>query len=131
MLLPAACLSGTAPARRPALAVGIVLALGGVALLSAGLSALLAASLLHGVAWSLAWSAMLKRPRHASNAHAGPTPAPVLAAALTAVAVLGLGIAMDRYGPVALTAVHATLAVVGLLGCLRATQASTVALSRV
>ena len=131
MLLPAACLSGAAPARRPALAVGMVLALGGAALLMAGLSALLAASLMHGVAWSLAWSAMLKRPRLAANAHAGPTPAPVLAAALTAVAVLGLGVAMDRYGPVALTAVHALLAVFGVIGCLRAYQATPVALSRV
>jgi len=106
-----------------------VLALGGTTLLTAGLSGLMAASLLHGVAWSLAWSAMLRRPAGANPN--GRALAPVLAAALTALAVLGLGVAMDHYGPAALTTVHALLAVLGVLGCLRAWQTLPVALSRV
>jgi len=129
MLVPAACLRVTVPPRRPAVAVGLVLALGGAALPAAGLSGLMAASLLHGVAWSLAWSAMLRRS--AGAIPKGRAQAPAVAAALTAAAVLALGLAIDRYGPGALVGVHALLAVFGALGCLRAWQTFPVALSRV
>jgi hypothetical protein len=60
---------------------------------------------------------MLKRPSRAVG-----SPVPVVAAALTAAAVLGLGVAIDRHGPDALIALHALLGAVAAIGCLRAWQ---------
>ena len=146
MLLPAALLRaaplhGGWRVRRLAPLAGVLLTLGGAVLLwpsLSGLSGLMAASLLHGLAWSLAWAAMLappqagpveladRLPARAQAADAGhhtrtpPMPArhtAVLWPALcTAAAVLLLGIAIDQIGPAALASVHAVLAGLGLFG---------------
>jgi hypothetical protein len=107
------------------LATGTLLAAGGGALLVwPGLAGLMAASLLQGMAWSLGWAASLHRPGTApAPASAGGTnPAPLAAAwraaALTAAAVLALGLAIDQHGPAALATVHAVLALAGGLGVL-------------
>lgn len=144
MLLPAALLQACrVPLQRPQRWVALLLALGGAALWWPGLSGLMAASLLHGLAWGVAWAAMLA-PRAvlpADAAGAGPVdavrclgggavpsaasvPAPAVLAGLvmggvallTATAVLLLGHAMTQSGPAALVAVHAALAGSGLVG---------------
>jgi len=79
-----------------------------------GLRGLMSASLLHGLAWSLAWATpMLEReaaPRRSSAATSDWA-----AAALAALAVLLLGSALARFGPPALAAMHAALAALALL----------------
>lgn len=107
------------------LAMGTLLAAGGGALLVwPGLAGLMAASLLQGMAWSLAWAASLRRPgtapapASARGTNAAPLAAAWRAAALTAAAVLALGLAIDRHGPAALATVHAVLALAGGLGVL-------------
>lgn len=122
---------------------GALLVLGGAALAWPGLSVLsglMGASLLHGLAWSVAWAAMLGPPDRTrteipTQARTGartealtetPTPrhAAVLGPALlTAAAVLLLGVAIDQRGPAALASVHAALAGLGLLGLLAALAA--------
>jgi hypothetical protein len=131
MLLPAALLRA-APlhggwlARRLAPLAGVLLVLGGAALLWPSLSGLMAASLLHGLAWSIAWAAMLA-PHQAGTGELADrsTRKPPLAArhaavlgpaVLTAAAVLLLGSAIDQRGPAALASVHAVLAGLGLFG---------------
>jgi hypothetical protein len=119
--------------RALALATGALLALGGLALAWPGLAGLMVASLLQGMAWSLAWAGGLRPsgagPATAHAAHAGQTrhaarsaDAGTLAAAawqpaaLTAAAVLALGLAIDHHGPAALVGVHVALALAGALG---------------
>lgn len=123
------------PVKRPgqtlALAAGMLLAAGGLALLAwPGLAGLMVASLLHGMAWSLAWAGSL-RSTEANPAAAAPpgharkpagarksTTAAWWPAALTTTAVLALGLAIDQHGPAALATVHAALALAGGLGVL-------------
>ncbi len=116
MLLPALALCRAPSLRWPAAAIGLLLFLGGVALWLPGASGLMAAALLHGVAWSVAWGEMLKAPR-AGNVPGAALPvrswAPWLS---TAGFVLLLGVAVDQFGPAALEAVHAALAGLGGVG---------------
>jgi hypothetical protein len=127
MLGPALVLSLRPPHpwsdRRLALATATLLVAGGLALAKPGLAGLMAASLLQGMAWSLAWAGSLRRTT-AGPAAAAPaglcngklaTPA-WQSAALTAAAVLALGLAIDHHGPAALAAVQAVLALAGGLG---------------
>lgn len=121
---------GGQPGQTLALATGTLLAAGGLALLAwPGLAGLMLASLLHGMAWSLAWAGSLHgtgaRPTPTASEHthhpAGASNAATAAwrpAALTAAAVLALGLAIDQHGPAALAAVHAALALAGGLGLL-------------
>lgn len=119
---------GGQPGQTLALATGTLLAAGGLALLAwPGLAGLMAASLLHGMAWSLAWAGSLRstRPTPIASEHtrhpAGASNAAAAAwrpAALTAAAVLALGLAIDQHGPAALATVHAALALAGGLGLL-------------
>lgn len=71
----------------------------------------LAASLLQGMAWSLAWSVPLLRPATAGAAVAPPGPFEAVQAAAL---VLALGAAMAVHGPAALLAAQAGLALLGL-----------------
>ena len=142
MVLPAALLKGCRiPLPGLQRWVALLLALGGAALWWPGLSGLMAASLLHGLAWSVAWAATLAPRVGQPGATAGVEPAgalrcagavrptvsrtalavltgPVMwcAALLTASAVLLLGQAMAQFGPAALVTVHASLAGLGLVG---------------
>jgi len=124
MLLPALAARAWAASGRPgpppavaALATAALLAAGGLALAWPGLDGLMAAGLLHGLAWGVAWSA-----RWSGSAAAGTSGVPRtgLAAAGPAAAagalVLALGAAVAAWGPAALAAVHATLALLGTLG---------------
>ena len=144
MVLPAALLQGCRiPLQGLQRWVALLLALGGAALGWPGLSGLMAASLLHGLAWSVASAATLAprvgqpgaaavvepdgalhcagagavRPTVARTALAVPA-GPVMwgAALLTASAVMLLGQAVAQFGPAALVAVHASLAGLGLVG---------------
>ena len=132
MLLPAALLHGVGqPLRRPQPCLVLLLVLGGAALLMwPGQTGLMAAAGLHGLAWGVAWSALLTpRGERTDSAGRGASPAPSCtapaglapgakwgAALLTASAVLLLGQAMAQVGPAALAAVHAALAGLGLVG---------------
>ena len=149
MLLPALLLPALQrhtgwPARCLVLLAGGLLALGGVALLWPTGSGLMAASLLHGLAWSIAWAVMLEPREAAAHPLASPDPdrppvnssgsdadpgasrqpsthrgaAMLRPALLTAVAVLLLGQSIDDSGPLALASVHAVLAALGLIGLL-------------
>jgi hypothetical protein len=116
MLLPALLLRRAASLRQPAATIGLLLALGGLAFWLPGASGLMAAALVHGVAWSVAWGEMLKTPR-AGNAPNVALPASLWAPWLaTAGFVLLLGVAVDQLGPPALAAVHAVLAGLGGAG---------------
>jgi len=103
--------------------VAVLLLAGGLALLGwPGLYGLMLAAVLHALAWSLAWAAPMVSRERAPRAAAQPARlqglAPLGAALSMAAAVLALGIAIDRFGPQALMAVHAALAVVGSAGLL-------------
>jgi hypothetical protein len=126
MLLPALCLRPwLRRVNRPALNAGLAaLLLAGALALSfwPGLNGLMVAELLHATAWSLAWATpMLERdaavlPRQPSRV--SPASATLAQASLVATAMLLLGLALDRFGPPALVAVHAGLAGLALLGLL-------------
>lgn len=123
MLVPALCLRhwlrGAGVAALRSLVAALMLA-GAVALVWwPGLVGLLAASLLHALAWSLAWAGpMLARDRLTmTQAQPGGAPAAALwRGLLTAGAVLALGLAIDGAGPAVLAAVHTGLAVLALAG---------------
>jgi hypothetical protein len=125
MLLPALLLHTGWPVRRLAQSTGVLLVIGGASLLWPTLSGLMVASLLHGLAWSVAWAAMLG-PRKG-----GASPPPSIRphttvlrpAMLTAAAVLLLGCAIDQFGPAALAGVHAVLALLGLVGLMAGLRA--------
>lgn len=115
--------------RSLALATGALLASGGLALGWPGLAGLMVASLLQGMAWSLAWAGSLRgtvagqaaasaechrtRTRACAATAATATWRPVV---MTAAAMLGLGLAIDQHGPAVLVTVHAALAIAGGLG---------------
>lgn len=117
---------------------GVVAALllaGGLALPGwPGLSGLMLAAMLHALAWSLAWGApMLSRevaPRAAAQPVRVQSMATLGAALSMATAVLALGIAIDRFGPQALMAVHAALAVAGGAGLLLAAASRAAAIAK-
>ncbi len=105
---------------------GVVAALllaGGASMLAwPGVNGLMLTALLHAAAWSLAWAAPMLR-REVLAPAAPPLArmqgvATMGAAVMTAFAVLALGMAIDRFGPPALMAVHAALALAGLTGLL-------------
>jgi hypothetical protein len=85
-------------------------------------------------AWSLAWAApMLSREAAPSAAPRPPRVqgmATLGAAVSTAAAVLALGIAIDRFGPQALLAVHAAPAVAGGAGLLVAAALRVAAMAK-
>ncbi len=116
MLLPALALHLAAPLRRPAVAIGLLLVLGGVALRLPGAAGLMAAALAHGAAWSVAWGDMLKAPRPGGAQRRSQPIRPWAPWLSTAGFVLLLGVAVDQVGPPALAAVHAVLAGMGLIG---------------
>lgn len=130
MLLPALAARAWAASGRSgpppavaALATAVLLAAGGLALAWPGLDGLMAAGLLHGLAWGVAWSA---RWQGSAAAGAPGVPRTGLAAAGPAAAagalVLALGTAVAAWGPAALAAVHAMLALLGALGAVAVVQ---------
>lgn len=112
MLLPALPWPGLRPlpAARLRLAVAALLLLGGLALAWPGREGLAGAALLHGLAWGLAW-----RLRLAGDAGTAPSKAPSAARtlALSALALLGFGWALEAFGPHTLVALHGALALAG------------------
>ena len=120
MLLPALLLQAPRALARRQLAAGagVLLALGGASLLWPGLPGLLGASLLQTMAWSLGWAAMLlPRPPEQRNEGAPDSPPAALRqSAVSAAAMLLLGLALAQAGPSALSAVHLLLGLLGLLG---------------
>jgi hypothetical protein len=126
MVVPALCLRGwlqRADHQRVNAAVAALLLAGGVALLVwPGLNGLIAAALLHAMAWSLGWAAPMVRREAVAAGASRPArvhgPATLAQAGLTAVAVLALGMAIEVAGLQALVAVHAALAVMALAGVL-------------
>lgn len=116
MLLPALALHLAAPLRRPAMAVALLLVLGGLVLRLPGAAGLMAAALVHGAAWSVAWGDMLKARRAGSAPRQALPSRPWAPWLSTAGFVLVLGVAVDQVGPPALAAVHAVLAGLGLIG---------------
>jgi hypothetical protein len=100
----------------------LLVAGGGALLLWPGLNGLMAASLLHGVAWSLAWAAPMLRREVGAVAATRPLGrqgrVTLGQAGLTAAAVLALGIAIELAGPQPLVAVHAALAMMAVAGLL-------------
>lgn len=108
-----------APGKVAAVTAALLVA-GGLALAWPGLNGLMAAGLLQGLAWGCAWAARLSAPadpypaRRAPQDRAATTTAGP--AGTAAALVLGLGVALAQWGPAALAAVHAALAVLGGLG---------------
>ncbi len=95
---------------------GLLLA-GGVSMLAwPGLNGLMLCALLHAAAWSLAWAAPMLRREVLSAPARAQRVATVGVAVMTACAVLALGLAIDRFGPPALMAVHGALALAAWVG---------------
>ena len=108
---------------------GLLLAAGGAVLWwpgAAGLGGLMAASLLQGLAWGVAWTARWAVPRPTlpglRTALPGSSAAAAVGAALpallAALLVLALGSAVMAHGPAALRWVHGLLALLGGAGVL-------------
>jgi len=97
----------------PGLCAALLIA-GGLALaLLPVLQGLMAATLLHTAAWSIAWTTGLPGVG-ASDGGKLPLTAPALAALAAAGGVLAVGWAVSALGPRALWLLHATLAVLAL-----------------
>ncbi len=130
MLLPPLLLPLLRP---PAAMLRLVLALlmvaGGAALLlRQGVQGLMAAALLHGVAWGLAWGGPLAHRATASTRAAGHHLAgatPGRAAAAAAALLLALGLGLDAAGPDALRLAHGALALLGAAALLAQGRAAT------
>jgi hypothetical protein len=76
-----------------------------------GLTGLMALSIVHAFAWSLAWGWQLASPEARRTAHGGQG---LAGAGATAVAVVGLAAALSASGPAALTVVHGAIAALAL-----------------
>jgi len=125
MFLPALAARAWAAVGRPgpspmqaAAGTATLLVAGGLALAWPGLAGLMAAGLLHGMAWGWAWAARWSvdgatratpATQRSGLAAAGP-------AALAGLMVLALGTAVAAWGPSALATVHSALALLGALG---------------
>jgi hypothetical protein len=92
--------------------IALLLLAGGAALwLQPGVQGLMAAMLLHGLAWSVAWGGTM-----AAGQRQPDGPPPLVAATLAALLLLSLGAAVALRGLDALVTVHAALALCGAVG---------------
>jgi hypothetical protein len=109
---------GYAPALIGRWCAACLLAGAAAALFASRTEAMIAIAVLHGGAWSLAWSARMARPAENSERVPSGPPAHVRTAVLNAFIVIVIGALVSATGPAALTSVHAMLGVVAGLAML-------------